>query len=57
MAILRVDHPDIIEFVTCKYDTQQLANFNIRWGSPRPSWRRWKWGAEYGLVNPRTGES
>jgi ribonucleoside-diphosphate reductase alpha chain len=39
MGVLRVDHPDIIEFIAIKKDPNEMTNFNLSVGSPRPSWR------------------
>ena len=54
MAILRVDHPDIVEFITAKRDTSVLTNFNISVGLTEDFMRAVEADAEYDLVNPRT---
>ncbi len=55
MGILRVDHPDIREFIGCKNDTSQVTNFNISVGVTDAFMRAVEAGDEYDLITPRTG--
>lgn len=57
MAVMRVDHPDILEFIGCKSDQNQLNNFNISVGLTDAFMKAVEEDAEYVLVNPRNGES
>jgi len=54
MAILRVDHPDVVEFITAKQDTTVLTNFNISVGLTEEFMRAVREDGDYDLVNPRT---
>ncbi|MEW5955187.1 MAG: adenosylcobalamin-dependent ribonucleoside-diphosphate reductase [Candidatus Micrarchaeota archaeon] len=54
MGILRVDHPDIIEFVTAKQDPRAFSNFNISVAVTDEFMRAVEKDGEYWLVNPRT---
>ncbi len=56
MGILRVDHPDIGEFVTIKSREKVLENFNISVAVTNKFMGAVQKNKEYGLVNPRTQE-
>lgn len=56
MGILRVDHPDIMEFINCKEDLTQITNFNISVAVTTKFMEAVKAGASYDLVDPVTDE-
>ena len=54
MAILTVDHPQILEFITCKENTQELTNFNLSVGITEKFMNAVYEDNEYELISPHT---
>ena len=56
MAILNVNHPDIMKFISSKDDMTSLTNFNISVAVTCEFMEAVKAGTDYNLINPRTGD-
>lgn len=54
MGILRIDHPDIVEFISCKEDTNEITNFNISVGLTEKFMEAVENGENYDLIDPHT---
>ncbi len=56
MAILNVDHPDILRFIEAKVDSEALTNFNLSVAVTDEFMKAVEKGTNYNLLNPRTGK-
>lgn len=54
MAVLRVDHPDILTFIKCKNNKRELNNFNISVGLTDTFMAAVEKESDYDLIDPRT---
>jgi ribonucleoside-diphosphate reductase alpha chain len=55
MGMLRVDHPDILEFIAIKLDPMRMINFNLSVAVTDKFMTAVRDGTTYDLVNPRNG--
>lgn len=55
MGILRVDHPDILEFIHCK-EEGGITNFNISVALTEDFMKAYQEGKDYDLISPKTKE-
>ena len=56
MGILRVDHPDIMEFIVCKENNRDISNFNISVAVTEDFMKKLKSGEEHSLVDPHSNQ-
>ncbi|OGX51569.1 MAG: ribonucleoside-diphosphate reductase, adenosylcobalamin-dependent [Omnitrophica WOR_2 bacterium RIFCSPLOWO2_12_FULL_46_30] len=54
MGILRIDHPDILEFIQCKDSDKDITNFNISVSVTENFMQKLEKGEDYDLIDPHT---
>lgn len=56
MGILRIDHPDILDFIDCKKNNADITNFNISVGITEEFMRAVQQKSDYDLIDPKTNQ-
>ena len=54
MGVLKVDHPDIMDFIRMKQNSNEMTNFNLSVGVTKAFMEALEKDGEYSLINPRT---
>lgn len=57
MGVLRIDHPDILEFINCKENNKEITNFNISVGITEAFMEAVEKQSDYDLIDPKTGQA
>lgn len=57
MGVLNAEHPDILEFISCKTREGEISNFNISIGASDKFMQAVEKGKEWNLINPRNGKA
>jgi len=57
IGVLKINHPDIVEFIRAKSRDRSFSNFNLSVAVTDDFMKKVDMNEEYDLVNPRTGES
>ena len=57
MGVLRIDHPDILDFINCKADNSEITNFNISVGITEAFMEAVENQSDYDLIDPKTKQA
>ena len=57
MGVLRIDHPDILDFIECKSNNKDITNFNISVGITEEFMKAVEDESDYDLIDPRTKQA